>query len=381
LPVAVTSLRATTVRSLALAATGAVALFGSVALGGARDDLLSGIGGFAHGYTADAPLWVGTPNDLQATVAFVPHGAVARISQLRGITGIRYFQGEFSDFGGRRVWIIARPPGADRRVLESQIIGGETTRAVARLGEHGWIAVSQQIAEEHHVHVGGVLAVPTPSGVVPFRIAATTTNLAWSPGVVLIGTGDYGRYWGTGSPTALGVNASSGADIGHLQNEIDTALGPGSGLEVSTAQAREAKINALTGEGLGQLGEISMLLMLAAILALAAALASAISQRRVSLSGLRLEGAPPQRLRRILVSESALMLLAGGVAGVVAGVCGQVVIDSYLVHITGFPVATIGTEWRPILILGLVVAIALAIVAIPGWSASRVSPALALEAE
>ena len=61
LPVALASLRATTLRSLALAATGAVALFGSVALGGARDDLLRGIGGFAHSYSADATIWVVGP--------------------------------------------------------------------------------------------------------------------------------------------------------------------------------------------------------------------------------------------------------------------------------------------------------------------------------
>ncbi len=48
LPVALASLRTTTLRSLALAATGAVALFGSVALGGSRENLLRGIRSFAH---------------------------------------------------------------------------------------------------------------------------------------------------------------------------------------------------------------------------------------------------------------------------------------------------------------------------------------------
>ena len=50
LPVALSSMRSTSLRSLALAATGALALFGSVALGGARGDLLRGIGGFARSY-------------------------------------------------------------------------------------------------------------------------------------------------------------------------------------------------------------------------------------------------------------------------------------------------------------------------------------------
>ena len=83
------------------------------------------------------------------------------------------------------------------------------------------------------------------------------------------------------------------------------ALGPGSGLEVASAATREARIDALTSEGLGQLGVISALLLVAAIMALAAALTSSIHQRRGALAGLRLAGAPPARLRRILLVEGA----------------------------------------------------------------------------
>ncbi len=72
LQVALTSLKATPLRSLALAATGAVAIFGSIALGGSRDDLLRGIDGFSHSYAADAQLWVGIPGDNQATAPFQP---------------------------------------------------------------------------------------------------------------------------------------------------------------------------------------------------------------------------------------------------------------------------------------------------------------------
>jgi putative ABC transport system permease protein len=61
LPVALGSLRTTTLRSLALAATGAVALFGSVALGSSRENLLRGIHSFAHSYVSAADIWVTTP--------------------------------------------------------------------------------------------------------------------------------------------------------------------------------------------------------------------------------------------------------------------------------------------------------------------------------
>jgi putative ABC transport system permease protein len=377
LPLALGSLRATTVRSLALAATGAVALFGSIALGGARGDLLRGIEGFAHSYAADAPLWVGSPGDNQAVVDFRAGALAQRVARIPGVAGVRSFRGGFLDLGERRVWIVARPPGAVRHVLESQISTGNAASAIRRLGAGGWIAVSKQIAAEHDVGVGGALTLPTPSGERSFRVAATTTNLAWSPGAVFMASADYSRLWGSAGPTALGVQLAPGASVARVRRAIEATLGAGSGLAVTTASAREASIDTLTSEGLGQLGEISTLLLLAAILAMAAALSSAVWQRRASLAGLRLSGARPRRLRLVLLCESALMLGAGALTGALAGVYGQLVIDAYLVHVTGFPVARFGASLRPLEILALTIAVVLAIAAVPGWLASRVSPTLA----
>lgn len=379
LPIALSSLQATTLRSLALAATGAVALFGSVALGGSRDDLLRGIRSFASSYTADAAIWVSNPQDNQAVNEFKADGRIASIARLPGVAGVRAFQGGFMQLGGRRVWVIARPPDASQHVLASQILDGDPSTANARLAQGGWIAVSRQIADEHHTGVGGVLTLETPSGEHAFRIAATTTNLAWPPGVVFLGAGDYRRYWRTSAPTALGVALLPGVNAASARLAIQRALGGHSGLEVSLASTHASRIDALAGEGLGQLAEISTLLLIAAIAAMATALTSSIWQRRPSLAGLRLLGVRPGRLRRVLLVEAALMLGAGALTGALAGVYGQLVLDGYLARVTGFPLAHLATGARPLEIFASVLAVALLLVAAPGWLASRVAPAVALE--
>lgn len=376
LPVALSSLRATTLRSLALAATGSVALFGSVALGGARGDLTNGISGFARAYSRDAAIWVGNPGDDQAVTDFADPGISQRIARLPGVASVSSFQGTFMQLDGRRVWVIARPPGGARDVLRSQISSGSARLAEARLAA-GWIAVSRQIAERRGVSLGGTLDLPTPSGETPLRVAALTTNLAWSPGVVFIGAADYRMLWHSAAPTALAVSLRSGASASRVQHEITAALGPESGLQARTAPALAASIDSLTSEGLRQLQEISTLLLVAAILAMAAALTSAIWQRRSALAGLRLSGVTPARLRRILLVESVLMLGAGCVTGALAGVYGQTVIDGYLRRVTGFPVASIATGARPPEIFVLVIAVVLALAAVPALAASRVSPKLA----
>lgn len=377
LPVALGHLRATTLRSLALAATGAVALFGSVALSGARSDLAHGIADFAHSYSRDAAIWVGSPGDDQAVVAFAPGQLAQRIAKVPGVATVRTFQGGFMQHGGRRIWVIARPSGAARKVLASQIVSGSMGLAERRLAASGWIVVSQQIAEQYGVGLGGRLSLPTPSGQRSFRIAALSTNLAWSPGVVFVGAADYRRYWQSTEPTAFGVSLREGASATVVRGAIASALGHGSGLTVRTSAQLQASIDSLTSEGLRQLGEISTLLLVAAILAMAAALSSAIWQRRASLAGLRLSGVSPARLRRILITESALMLGAGCVTGALAGVYGQTVIDGYLARVTGFPVASVAAGGRPLAIFAIVVAVVLAIATGPVLAASRVSPRLA----
>jgi putative ABC transport system permease protein len=380
LAIALGGVRATTLRALALAATGAVALFGSVALGGARANLLSGIHGFAKSYAADAPIWVGEAEDNQATQQLAGDAGAQRIAGLAGVASVAKFQGAFLTLGRRRVWVLARPPGGARSVLESQAIGGATAapRIQASLAAGGSIAISRQIAAEHHVRAGELLSLPTPSGDVAFRVAALTTNLAWSPGVVFISSADFTRAWQSSAPSALAVHLAPGASAQQVRAQIVAALGRGSGLEVATAAQREQKIDRLTGEGLSQLGLVSTLLVLTAIVALAAALASSIHQRRDALAGLRLAGAPPSRLRRILALEASLILGAGCLTGALAGIYGQFIMDSYLRHVTGFPVSSAGGPVRAVAILALVLAAALAIAAVPGWLASRVSPALAL---
>ena len=387
LALALSGVRGTTLRALALAATGAVALFGSIALGGARANLLSGIHTFASSYAADAPIWVSEPADYQATEPLTGDGRAARIRRLAGVGSVAAVPGRVPD---RRpaAGVGARAP-AGRRPAECsppRRVGDTGAGALAeeqrRLAEGGWVVLSRQIASEHHTEAGGTIVLPTPTGARTYRVAGLVDNLAWTPGVVVMGVGRLHRRVGDQrADRARRAPRAPARACERVIAAITRALGPSSGLKVESAASREQRIDGLTSEGLSQLGLISTLLVLAAIIALAAALASSINQRRTVLAGLRLAGAPPARLRRILLLEAAIMLSAGCLTGALAGIYGQFVIDAYLRSVTGFPVAGAGASLRPLVIFAVVLAAALALAAIPGWAASKVSPALALAEE
>jgi putative ABC transport system permease protein len=382
LTVTLLSMRATTLRSLALAATGAVAVFGSVAIGGARNDLLTGIGEYANDYVGTADVWIVNPFDNQATNDFPAGRLVKRLENTDGVADVRAYQGSFLDLEDRRAWVIARPVDDPEMLPASSLIDGDLVTATAALRRTGSIALSKQIADARSLGVGDRITVPTPAGVASFRIAATTTNLGWAPGALILNTTDYGRWWGNNDPSALEIDVTNGISPLEVKQTITAALRDvAPGVRAQLASERSAIIEASARQGLERLGQISLLLQIAAVLAMAAAMGAAIWQRRPGLAALRIQSFHPRQLLALLLIEAAAVLGAGGLTGAIGGTYGRVGADRFLQVVTGFPVAPAAVGWNTVATLGVVVVTALAIVAVPGWFAARVPPRLGLGAE
>lgn len=377
--VAARALRATTVRSLALAATGAIAVFGSVIAQGSHQDLLSGLYHDYSQYVGTTNVWVTNRDDSLATMDFSAGGLPRRIASLRGVANVRSYQGGYLDIEGHRMWVIGRPSGVKNMIPASQIINGNPAKTSARLHAGGWITISQQFATANHLTSGDVLALPTPTGPVDFHIAATTTNLGWSGGAIVLNASDYRRAWASSNPSALEVDVRPGASSQTVRAEILRVLGPGSALQVQTSTQRAATADALARQGLSRLTQISLLLIIAAALAMAAAMGAAIWQRRPSLASLRIQSFQPKQLRAVILWESTLVLGSGCTAGAIAGVYGHLLGDRYLKLATGFPISFSIHGLQAIEVLLLVLAAALLALGVPGYLASRTPPSLALE--
>ncbi len=379
LTVAVRALRATTVRSLALAGTGAIAVFGCVVAEDSHYDLLHGLYRDYSEYVSTADLWVVSRNDDLATISFPARDLARRIAAVPGVAAVRGYQGAFLNFDGQRVWVIARDARARHMIPVSQLQEGTLAVATARLHRGGWITVSQQIAEAHHVRPGGTLVLPTPTGPVTYRVAATTTNLGWSSGAITLNTSDFARAWGTSDLSALEIDTQPGARVPTIKRDVQRLLGPSTSLRVQTSHERAAQADALARQGLSRMNEIALLLMIAAALAMAAAMGAGIWQRRASLASLRIHSFSPRQLRSVLTYESILVLGTGALAGAIAGVYGHLLSDRFLRLTTGFPAPFAIGGMHTIQTTLLILLAALAALAIPGYFASKTPPQLALQ--
>jgi putative ABC transport system permease protein len=363
---------ATRTRSLAIAATGAIAVFGSVAIEGARGNLQRGLDQTAGRLIRVADVWVSVagPTNTLATTPFVPSSA-SRIAALGSVRSLAIYRGSFLDVGDRRVWVVAPPSSSPAPLPAGQVRSGNFSLAQARLRGSGWIVLSRAIASEHHLHVGELFTLPSPRPTT-FRVAALSSNIGWSPGAVIISAADYARAWESSEASAYNIDLKPGISPARGAAEIRRALGPHSGLSVQTARQREAEWGAGSRQGLSRLSQIALLVLLAAALATAGAIGAMIWQRRAQLANDKRDGYPRSVLWRALMYECGLLLLAGCSIGAVFGFYGQVLGSHFLQSVTGFPIVFSIGVWVALWSVALVSGAAALIVAWPGYIAAGV---------
>jgi putative ABC transport system permease protein len=377
--VAVMELRAGRTRALAISATGAIAVFGSVAIQAAHGDLLHGLENAAHDMNAFTDVWVssaGSYNLLQ-TSPFAP-SAQAELARLPGVRAVRIYRGGLLDWGDRRIWAIAPPRTASPLLPASQIVEGDVAQATARVRAGGWAVLSRAIAEEHHLHIGSSFTLPSPAPT-SMRVAALSTNIGWAPGAIVMNASDYARAWASEDASAYNVLLDPGVSPPRARQEIERALGSRSGLAVETARQHADRQNTLSRQGLARLTQIATLILIVAILAMAAAMANMVWQRRPRLAKLKLEGFPPGELWRTILLESVLLVGVGCTSGAVFGLYGQQLLDRALSNVIGFPVVYSFGALVAVTSLAIVTAASVVIVALPGYLATGVPPAVALQ--
>ncbi len=375
--IAVTQLRTppTRIRSLAIVATGAVAVFGVVSIQGAQQNLQRGLDASAHDIDSSADVWV-TPrgeSNAFATTPFTYPAGTATLARLPGVRNLGVYRGSFLTWGARRLWILAPPRSSAQPVPRSQIVAGSVARASARLREGGWAVLSQALASEHDLHIGQAFTLPAPAPTT-FRVAALSTNLGWPPGAVIVNSRDYAQAWLSGDPSAYEIQIKPGAQPASVRRVVQKAFGALSGLVVETASEREQRHYALARQGLSRLTQIRLLVLIAAMLAIAGALGSLFWQRRGFVAFIRCQGFRKPVLWRWLLWESSLLLGMGCLAGAVFGVYGQLLLSHALASVTGFPISFNVEALVALSTFALVSVAAVAVVAVPGYLIVRVPP-------
>jgi putative ABC transport system permease protein len=364
----------TRVRSLAIAATAAVAVFGVVEFQGVGTNLKRGLESSIRGMDSSAAIWV-IPKGRSSLQSTIPFKAVdiAPLARLPGVRRLGVYRGSFLDWGDRRLWVLAPTGDVEHLLPAGQLVSGDPKLASARVQAGGWALLSQALASEHHLHVGQAFTLPSPRPRT-LQVAGLTTNLGWPPGAIVLSSSSYAQAWASSDPSAYEIQTTPGASRVTVANLVRNALSSQPGLAVQSAAEREQRHYAVTAQGLSRLTQIRLLVLIAAVLALVGAIGAMIWQRRELIASLKSDGYSEGVLWRWLLCEAAILLAAGCSIGAIFGIYAQLLGSRFLASVTGFPISLRIEAIAAISSFALVTVIAVAMLALPGFRAVRVPP-------
>jgi putative ABC transport system permease protein len=378
--ISVGELRTMHARSVALAAIGALAVFGIVAIQGSRGDLQEGLDRAVEEVDGVADVWVapaGAANTL-ATTSFDPRPTTNALHRLPGVAEVRRYRASFLDVGHRRLWVLAPPVDVRTPIPPSQFLEEDLPTATERVRAGGWAVVSKAFADDHDLDVGERFTLPAPHPIT-LRVAGLSTNIGWPPGAIILNAADYRQAWGSSDPSAYNIMVKPGTSPQSVRNTVAHALGPASALKVETTGERQARKRHLGRQALSRLNQLAILMLIATVLAMAAATAGMVWQRRARLASLKLDGVNERTVWLALVLESAILLSVGCLIGSVFGLYGHQLLDRALTNVTGFPVAhSLGIE-TAFASFGIVTVVAVLIASVPGYFAAQAPARLGLQ--
>jgi putative ABC transport system permease protein len=330
----------TRVRSLAIVATAAVAVFGVLALAGAQSNLQHGLDRSARDIDASAQIWItaaGENNAFATTPISDTTTVNAHLQRVPGVASVGGYGGSFLNWGSRRLWVLAPPRNALQPIPTSQLINGGAEQAARAVRDGNGVLISQSLANEYKLHVGDMFTLPSPQPL-RMRLAGLTTNLGWPPGAIIMSATNYARGWDNTPPSAYEIDARPGASLTQLRRVVARKIASDPALTVETVTQRERRHESLARQGLSRLTQIRWLMVIAAVLAITGALGALLWQRRERIAGLRVIGSGRGLLWRYLCYESAMLLAAGCAVGSIFGLIGQLMLSHALSTVTGFPI-------------------------------------------
>ncbi len=215
------------------------------------------------------------------------------------------------------------------------------------------VVVSEPFAAIFKIRPGDRLALPTPKGTVAFTVAGIVVDYTSNSGVIGMDLKTYQQHWGDTLCDSFLIHVQPGVKIEDVRNEIQRRFGVNRKLYTLPVGEFKDEIRKVLGRMFIFNYVVNVITLAIACLGIVVALFASVLERTREIGTLRAIGMRRRQIYGVVVLESLLMGLAGGVLGTVSGLVAG------WVNLEGFFMASYGSaQYSPsagsiVLALGL----------------------------
>jgi putative ABC transport system permease protein len=332
-----------------------------------KDDLGSWISSYLGGdlfVTSSLPMQMELGNRLTSVEGVV---AAAPMSMFN----TRYV----SPDGDLDLTFTAIDPTVHGQVAKLMLDGPEMDQGqlLARLAQGDAVLISAVVAEKYHLQIGDTITLKTARGPHDFEIIAKMID--WNNmGMTVEGSwGDMRRYYGMHTAYAFMIKVAPGYDIEEVRQRIDEQYADREHITVEANASLLGRVLVTQAQIMALFDVMAIISLIVASLGVVNTLMMSVVERTQEIGMLRSVGLTRGQVVMMVLSEAAVMGLAGGVLGAIFGLALSSLFMTSMAAVSGYKVSYVFPTQG--LIIGLTVAWIVSQIAaiLPSRRASRLN--------
>jgi putative ABC transport system permease protein len=253
------------------------------------------------------------------------------IEKVPGVLSADPFRKVYIEYKSRRILLLTLD--IERRIQYSpfKIAAGKREDFARLLPNRDYVAVNEALAAQEHLKPGDTMMLPTPEGPVPFRVAVINVDYSSDSGSLLMDVRTYQRYWKEYLADSFSVRVKNKEQVGAVRDEIAGRFGRDRRLFVLPAREFKNEIKKVIDQGFAVNRAINIITMLIACLGIIVTLLASVLERTREIGILRSIGMLRSQVSRVVVVESLLLGVIGGVLGAGTGmIIGWMSLEGFL---------------------------------------------------
>ncbi len=270
---------------------------------------------------ADIIISAGHPSSsTNAQTVPMPVDMWREIEKVPGVLSADPWRKVYMDYNGRRVLLSIVDLDRRGKYSHFMVVRGDDREIRRRLPRQDNVVVSEPFASQFNVKPGDFITLPTPSGPVRFGVVAVVVDYLYDGGAISMDLYTYQRHWGDMLADQFSVRVRPGENVATVREAIQERLGSDRKLFVLPAREFKDAIRRVIDQTFMFNYALSAITMTIACFGIVITLLASVLERTREIGVLRSIGMLRSQVSGVVVIESVLMGVAGGILGAGAGI-------------------------------------------------------------
>ena len=250
--------------------------------------------------------------------------------------------------------------------------GGDAGARMRRFHDEACVLISESFSRRNQLREGDVMQLTTPDGPRPFPIAGVFYDYTRDQGIVYMSAKNFVSFWHDDRVHSVAVYLKENRSAEEVSAAFRSEFSRDGQFMIYSNQSLRRRIFEIFDQTFAVTYVLLAIAVFVAITGIFLSLTILITERQRELAILRAIGASAGQIRKLLLSETAMLGVLAAVVGMVSGICLSLVLTGVINRAFFGWTIHLAFPWRslwftPVWILAAAVVAGI----VPAWRASR----------